>query len=99
MPSAWVEWIKKFAADNNTTYGCALSNPKCSATYRRWKQKQGMKLTKKDTAKIENEEMGQMGGEDVNVGAKQGLTAQQIKKAEYNRRYREKQKAKRNADV
>jgi hypothetical protein len=98
MPSAWVEWIRKFAADNNTTYGCALSNPKCSATYRRWKQKQGMKLTKKDKEKIEGEEMEQMGGEDVNV-SKKGLTAKQIKKAEYNRRFREKQKAKRDAEV
>ena len=98
MPSAWVEWIKKFAADNNTTYGCALSNPKCASTYRRWKQKQGMKLTKKDTAKIEAEEMEQMGGEDVNVGVK-GLTAKQLKKQIYNKRFRDKQKAKRNQGV
>jgi len=99
MPSMWVEWIRKFAADNNTTYGCALSNPKCSATYRRWKQREGIKLTKKDTAKIEEEEMKQMGGEDVNIRKPTGLSKKQLAKQIYNKRFRDKQKAKRNAGV
>lgn len=97
--SAWVEWIKKFAAEHNTTYGCALSNPKCASTYRRWKQKHGHTLTKKDKEKIETEETSQMGGEDINRVSpkKKEMTEQELqkmKKAEYNKRYRDKQKAK-----
>lgn len=34
MPNKWTEWVKKWASDNNTTYGCALSNPKCRDDYR-----------------------------------------------------------------
>ncbi len=29
MPNAWVEHIKKYAKDNNVSYGCALSMPDC----------------------------------------------------------------------
>jgi len=32
--SKWVEHIKDFAKRNNLTYGCALSDPKCSEEYR-----------------------------------------------------------------
>ena len=35
MPNAWIEHIKNFAKANNTTYGCALSNPKCKETYKK----------------------------------------------------------------
>jgi hypothetical protein len=34
MANRWTEWVKKWASDNNTTYGCALSNPKCKEEYR-----------------------------------------------------------------
>ena len=33
MPSKWIEHIKAFAAKNNLSYGCALSDPQCRATY------------------------------------------------------------------
>ena len=35
MPNPWIEHIKKFAKANNTTFGCALSNPKCKETYKK----------------------------------------------------------------
>jgi hypothetical protein len=57
----WTEFVKKFAKDNNTTYGCALSNPDCSAEYR---QKYGVK---KPLGK--NKEKQLMGTEDVNVAS------------------------------
>jgi hypothetical protein len=33
MPSAWIQHIKDFAAKNNLSYGCAMSDPQCKATY------------------------------------------------------------------
>ena len=38
MPSDWINHIKKFASENNLSYACALSNPKCSETYKQKKQ-------------------------------------------------------------
>ena len=58
----WVDFIRKWAADNDTTYSCALSNPKCKADYR---AKYGVR--KAVPAKTERERMGL---EDVNVGKK-----------------------------
>jgi len=43
--SRWTDWVKKYAEEHNTTYGCALSQPKCSATYRR---EYGLKPTAKN---------------------------------------------------
>lgn len=37
--SLWIKHIKDFAAKNNLSYGCALSNPECSRTYRAAKEK------------------------------------------------------------
>ena len=54
MPSKWIEHIKAFAAKNNLSYGCALSDPQCRATYT---------PVKKTTQKKERESMG---GEDIN---------------------------------
>ena len=55
----WVNWVKKFAADNNLSYGCALSTPECKETYR---AKYGVtkKLTKKQNIE-------KMGAEDMDV--------------------------------
>jgi hypothetical protein len=44
MPSAWVEHIKEFAKRKGLTYGCALSDPECSAEY---KAKKPPKTSKK----------------------------------------------------
>lgn len=38
MPNAWTNWVKNWAKRHNEAYGCALSNPKCSAAYRMSKQ-------------------------------------------------------------
>ena len=47
----WVEHVRKFATDNNLSYGCALSKPECKETYRA-KYGVSKKLTKKQN--IEN---------------------------------------------
>ena len=52
MANKWIEHIKKWAKDNNSTYGCALSNPKCKEDYKKskeepkqeWKPKGGEKV-------------------------------------------------------
>jgi len=31
--TAWTDFVKKFAAENNLSYGCALSTPACKAGY------------------------------------------------------------------
>ena len=60
--SRWIEWVRKWAKDNNTTYGCALSEKDCSASYR---AKYG--ISKKLPVKKERE---MMGVEDVNRAKK-----------------------------
>ena len=35
MTNPWVEHIKKYAKDNNLSYGCALSTPECKNTYKK----------------------------------------------------------------
>ena len=34
MPSRWIEFVRKWAKDHDTTYACALSQPACSQEYR-----------------------------------------------------------------
>jgi hypothetical protein len=51
--SRWVDFVRMWAKDHDTTYGCALSQPECSKEYR---AKYG--ITKKVTRKMENEMMG-----------------------------------------
>jgi hypothetical protein len=57
MPNAWTDFVKDFAKRNNTTYGCALSMPKCKEEYR---EKHPKPLTKK-----EKKETDLMGKEDA----------------------------------
>jgi hypothetical protein len=33
MPSAWIQHIKDFAAKNNLSYSCSMTDPECKATY------------------------------------------------------------------
>jgi len=54
----WTDFVKSFAKANNTTYGCALSDPACSAGYRK---KFG---NKKPLGKNKEREL--MGMEDIN---------------------------------
>jgi hypothetical protein len=56
MPNQWVSHVKQFAADNNLSYGCALSKPECKETYRA-KYGVSKKLSKKDNIQ-------KMGAED-----------------------------------
>lgn len=32
--TAWTDHVKKWAKENNKTYGCAISDPRCKASYR-----------------------------------------------------------------
>lgn len=41
--SEWVKFIKKFANENNLSYGCALSNPNCSKMYKEFKMNKQQK--------------------------------------------------------
>jgi hypothetical protein len=50
MPNPWIEHIKKFAKANNTTFGCALSNPKTKETYKKPSQTQTKQPTFKEIA-------------------------------------------------
>ena len=34
MPNKWVEHVEKIAKDNNISYGCAVSDPKCKNSYK-----------------------------------------------------------------
>ena len=63
--TAWIEHIKDFAKRNGITYGCALSNPDCSAEYH---AKRPPKLNKK-----EKKELGGMKAQDINVAKKYNL--------------------------
>ena len=47
----WTDYVKSFAKANNTTYGCALSDPACSAGYRKKfgnKKPLGKKISEKE---------------------------------------------------
>ena len=55
----WTDYVKSFAKANNTTYGCALSDPACSAGYRK---KFG---NKKPLGKNKEKEL--MGMEDIDA--------------------------------
>jgi hypothetical protein len=46
MPNAWVTHVKKFAADNKLSYGCALSMPECKSSYKKEPTKTVPKKTK-----------------------------------------------------
>jgi len=59
MPNQWVSHVKEFAADNNLSYGCALSKPECKETYRA-KYGVSKKLSKKDNIL-------KMGAEDMDA--------------------------------
>jgi hypothetical protein len=50
MANAWVEHIRRFAKEKGMTYGCALTDPECKATYK--------KPPKPLTQKKERENMG-----------------------------------------
>ena len=33
MANAWIEFVRKWAKDNNVSYACAVSKPECKAQY------------------------------------------------------------------
>jgi hypothetical protein len=59
MPSAWVDYVKQFAAKKGISYGCALSDPEVKAGYAASKPakmpkapKKSKKALQKDLAKM-----------------------------------------------
>ena len=64
MPNAWVEHVRKFAAKNGMSYGCAVSDAECKAKYHRQKARNA-KMTRTPAQEMED-----MGAEDVNVAEK-----------------------------
>ena len=68
MANAWVEHIRRFAKEKGMTYGCALTDPECKATYK--------KPPKPLTQKKERESMG---AEDASAKA---IVAEEKAKAE-----------------
>lgn len=68
MVNAWVEHIRKFARENNKTYGCALSDPACRASYK--------KPTKNPTQRSER---ASMGGNDIPAPATRTFKSKQSK--------------------
>ena len=53
MPKAWVTHVKQFAADNNLSYGCALSKSECKDSYKKTTKTKETK-TKKDIKPVES---------------------------------------------
>ena len=49
MTNKWVEHIKAFAKAHNISYGCALSNPECLASYKAKKNTKETHTTKNIT--------------------------------------------------
>ena len=35
MANAWITHVRKYATENNISYGCALSTPECKEEYRK----------------------------------------------------------------
>jgi len=64
MANAWVEHVRKFASKNGISYGCAVSDPECKASYHKQKARNAKK-TRTPAQETEG-----MGGEDVNVAEK-----------------------------
>lgn len=50
MVNAWVLFVKQYAKNNHLSYGCCLSMPECSASY---KQSKGQKIDPKVAPKID----------------------------------------------
>ena len=39
MPNSWITFVKKYASENNISYGCAMSMPEVKNEYQKSKQK------------------------------------------------------------
>lgn len=86
MPNKWVEHVKKFARDNNMSYGCALTDP----DIRRGYEKAPVKKTK---AKLQDEEREKrQDEEEARVSAKE--REEEKKREEKKRAEEEKKRAK-----
>lgn len=70
----WVEFVKKWAKDHDTTYGCAISQPACKEEYRA-KYGNRKKLTKAKEKEL-------MGMEDISSKAAQASQKEKYKEME-----------------
>jgi len=64
MPNPWVTHVKNWASRNNMSYGCAISQPECKASYYKQKERNARKT------RAPEQEMAGMGAEDVNMAPK-----------------------------
>jgi len=87
MANSWVEHVRKFASKNGISYGCAVSDPECKASYHKQKARNAKKT------RTPAQEMEGMGGEDVNV-AEKPKKAQPKAKAQPKTKAQPKAKAK-----
>jgi hypothetical protein len=51
MPNAWVTHVKKFAANDNVSYSCAISMPECKAAYKKEPTKESKKTKESKESK------------------------------------------------
>lgn len=74
-PNRWTEWVRKWAKDHDTTYGCALSQPECRDEYR------GKYGNRKNLTQKKEREM--MGAEDKDapVSDKQQKRKEKLKES------------------
>jgi|688.fasta_scaffold1471404_1 hypothetical protein len=52
MSNSWIEHVKKFAKDNNLSYGCALTDAKCKSAYNKQPSSKSKKKTDCKTCKM-----------------------------------------------
>jgi len=81
MANAWVEFVRKWAKENNQTYSCSVSLPACREAY------QATKPPKKAKRLTQKQEREAMGAEDVSSTAQraEATLSLQKKKASINR--------------
>ena len=73
MPNQWVTHVKNWASKNDMSYGCAISQPECKASYYKQKERNAKKT------RTPEQEMEGMGAEDVNVAEKPKPKAKKLK--------------------
>jgi hypothetical protein len=55
MSNKWIDHIRKWAKDNNSTYACALSNPKCKEDYHKTSKQHSTKQVKEKQKSVKDE--------------------------------------------
>ena len=80
MVNAWILHVKKFALENNKSYGCAISDPLCKSSYKK-QSPQGKTRTIRVNRK-ESAERQSMSSNDVNAPEKRRVRVNRKESAE-----------------